>query len=194
MTRASFKAIAAAATILLSCFSNVVYGQGEAPAGLEDLQAYCQNAPCRQNAVVRLRMADGRVQEETSILHRPAITRGSVSILLGEEIRVVPEFNDESFTGWRAPERRESSRNAVLTFKLAQGGDGSISAAITNSGEEPIKLRMDIRPIGASDSEYTSSCPVVAGGTIYAYWEQPVAELIVREALLLSDDMALMCD
>jgi hypothetical protein len=168
--------------------------QDQTPTTFDDLQAYCESAPCRQNAVVRLRLPDGRIQEETSILHRPAITQRSVSVLLGEEVRAVPEFDDETFTGWRTPERREPSRNAILTFKLEQAADGSISAIISNTGDEPLKLRMDIRPIGASQGEYTSSCPVVAEGTIYAYWEQPVAELIVHDAVLLSDDMALMCD
>lgn len=193
MTRSEFAWIAVAMSAFLSLPIETA-AQDETPTTFDDLQPYCESAPCRQNAVVRLRLPDGRIQEETSILHRPAITRRSVSILLGEEVRAVPEFDDETFTGWRAPERREPSRNAILTFKLEQTADGSISATISNTGDEPLKLRMDIRPIGASRGEYTPSCPVVAEGTIYAYWEQPVAELIVHDVAISNQDLAQTCD
>ena len=169
--------------------------QDESPSALTDLQAYCENAPCRENMSVRVRLADGRIQEETAPLYRPAVTRQSVSVLLGEEIRVVPEFDDDTFLGWREAERREPRRNAVMTFKVTQiDSDGSISAAISNSGNDPIKLRLYVRTPGVVDGEYTSSCPVVAGGTVYEYWSRPIVEVIVREAFLLTDDAALMCD
>lgn len=175
--------------------SVAVLAQDEPPAAPADLEAYCESASCRQNMVVRVRLADGRIQEETAPLYRPAVTRQSVSVLLGEDIRAVPEFDDGTFLGWREAERRESSRNTVLTFKVTQmESDGSISAAISNNGDDPVKLRLYIRTPGSAQGEYTSSCPVVAGGTVYEYWSRPVVEVIVREASLLTDDSALMCD
>jgi hypothetical protein len=169
--------------------------QTDLPTSPADLAAYCQRQPCRKDAVVQVRLPDGRVQEERSTLYRPAVTRGSVSIPLGEELRVVPDFDDLDFQGWRAAERRESARTPVLTFKMTQStSDGSVSIGISNSGREPVKLRLSIRSAGAAAGEYTSSCPVPAGGTVYEYWSQPVVEVIVNEAALLSDDAALLCD
>src|SRR5690606_13055153 len=145
--------------------------------------------------VVQIQLPDGRVQEERSTLYRPALTRASLSVLLGEELRAVPEFDDETFAGWRNAERRGSGRTTVLTLKLTQAGsDRSLSLAISNSGREPVKLRLFTRTVGSGNLDYTSSCPVVAGGTVYEYWSLPIIEVVVREASLLSDDAALLCD
>lgn len=163
------------------------------PADGPELEQYCRTAQCRRDVVTQVRLVDGRIQEESKPLHRPAITRGSISIMLGEELQAVPDFDGETFLGWRSPERRESSRTPVLTFKLAQENDGSISAAISNVGRDPVKLRMYIRTPGAREGEYTSSCPVLAGGAVFEYWTRPVIEVIVQEAVLLRD-AALLCD
>jgi hypothetical protein len=173
--------------------SGVALGQDLPPADGPALEEYCRNAPCRRDVVTQLRLADGRIQEESKPLHRPALTRGSLSIMLGEELVAVPDFQDEQFRGWRQPERREPSRNPVLTFRVVQESDTSVSASISNSGPDPIKLRMYVRSPGASDGEYTSSCPVLSGGTVYEYWNRPVVEVIVVEAIVLEDD-ALLCD
>jgi hypothetical protein len=167
----------------------------EPPPGAAELEAYCERVACRRDHVVRVTLPDGRVQEETSVLHRPAITRNSLSVFLGEEITAAADFDDLDFLGWREARRRESSDTPVLTFRVTQSpADGSVSAAVTNRGRNPVKLRLHIRDAGAAAGEYTSSCPVLAGGTVYEYWARPVVEVIVREASLLTDDTALMCD
>lgn len=189
---------AAFAIVTLACIVLVVdeaKAQRDPPPLPADLAAYCQTVACRQNSVVKVKLPDGRIQEERSTIYRPAIVRNSVSILLGEEIRAVPEFDDGELLGWRAAERRESARTPVLTFKVSQAdGDGSVSVGISNSSREPVKLRLSIRTAGSASTEYTSSCPVLAGGTVYEYWAQPVVEVVVREAILLTDDAALLCD
>lgn len=196
MTAPSFARIAlpVIATVCVVMPAGEARAQRDPPPAAGDLAAYCQTVACRQNAVVQVRLPDGRVQEERSTLYRPAIVRNSVSVLLGEEIRAVPEFDDDQFLGWRAAERRESGRTPVLVFKVAQAGDGSVSIGISNSGREPVKLRLSIRSAGSASAEYTSSCPVLAGGTVYEYWSEPVVEVVVREATLPTDDAALLCD
>lgn len=173
-----------------------VQAQDQVPATGTELENFCRSAACRRDVTVSVRLADGRVQHEHLPLYRPAIHRSSVSVLLGESIEAVPDFDDDDvFQGWRAPGRRESSRTPQLTFKLSQSeGDGSIAASIANAGRDPVKLRLYIRDSGATEAEYTSSCPVIAGGGVYEYWTRPVAEMIVREATLLTDDAALLCD
>lgn len=164
------------------------------PTDAAGLAEYCQRQPCRRDVSVRVVLADGRVQEESRPLHRPAILRESISVLLGETLDAVADFEDEQFRGWRAPARRESSRTPLLTLRLEQSaGDGSIAVAISNAGRDPVKLRLYVRTPGALEGEYTSSCPVPGGGTIYEYWDRPVIEVIVREAALLPD-AALLCD
>jgi hypothetical protein len=193
MTRGCIKATARLLMVLAGAGSGAAMAQDLPPADGPELEEYCRNAPCRRNVVTQIRLADGRIQEESKPLHRPALVRGSLSIMLGEELVAVPDFQDEQFRGWRPPERREPSRNPVLTFKLNQESDASVAASISNSGPDPIKLRLYVRSPGASEGEYTSSCPVLSGGTVYEYWNRPVVEVIVVEAILLEDD-ALLCD
>jgi len=192
-TRIAFLSAALACAVLAV---DEAKAQRDPPVLPADLATYCQAVACRQNSVVQVRLPDGRIQEERSTIYRPAIVRNSVSILLGEEVRAVPEFDDDQLQGWRAAERRESARTPVLTFKLAQetGGDLAVSLVISNSGREPVKLRLSIRTAGSASAEYTSSCPVLAGGTVYEYWTQPVVEVVVREATVPTDESALMCD
>lgn len=193
MTRGCIKRTARLLMVLACAGSGAAMAQDLPPADGPELEEYCRNAPCRRNVVTQIRLADGRIQEESKPLHRPALVRGSLSIMLGEELVAVPDFQDEQFRGWRPPERREPSRNPVLTFKLNQESDASVAASISNSGPDPIKLRLYVRSPGASEGEYTSSCPVLSGGTVYEYWNRPVVEVIVVEAILLEDD-ALLCD
>lgn len=158
------------------------------------LREMCLRGECRFDVVTRVRLADGQTQEERIPQYRPAILPNSLSIMLGEELQAVADFDDNVFRRWRAPERRESSRNAVLDFKLAQTSDGSIALEVRNNGREPIKLNLFIRAPGAMAGEYTSSCPVIAGGSVFEYWSRAVAELIVGEAVLVTDAGALQCN
>ena len=186
---------AAMATAAVLMWPALTTAQPEPPPGSAELEAYCQRVACRRDHVVRVTLPDGRVQEETSALHRPAITRNSLSVFLGEEVTAAADFDDLEFLGWREARRRESPETPVLTFRISQSStDGSVAAAITNRGRNPVKLRLHIRDAGAPAAEYTSSCPVLAGGTVYEYWSRPTVEVIVREASLLTDDTALMCD
>lgn len=160
-----------------------------------ELRELCLRGECRFDVVTSVRLADGQVQEERITQHRPAILANSLSIMLGEELQAVADFDNNQFIRWRAAERREPSRNAVLDFKLTQTeSDGSISLEVRNNGREPVKLNLFTRAPGAAGAEYTSSCPVIAGGSVYEYWSRPVVEVIVGEAVLVTDDGALQCN
>lgn len=169
--------------------------QGQVPTAMPELERYCQQAPCRRNVAIAVNLADGRVQEESRPLYRPAIARDSLSILLGEELEAVAEFDGSQFLGWREVRRRESARTPVLSFRVSQSpGDPSVALQVSNAGNQPVKLRLFIRTPGAATGDYTSSCPVIAGGSVFEYWSQPVIEVIVTDALPLGDDGALLCD
>lgn len=182
------------AWLLLTVTPIEVAAQGAAPADPAALASYCQSQPCRRNASVNIRLADGSMLTEQLDLHRPPMTRGEVSILLNETINTVPDFDGNEFRGWREPRRQERRSIPELSIKLSQGLDGSIVAEIANAGSEPVKIRLFTRTAGSMAETYISSCPIGGNGRIYEYWSEPVAELIVREASLVSDDAALMCD
>lgn len=168
--------------------------QAIAPDDPAGLASYCRDKPCRQNASVRVRLVDGNVLMEQLDLHRPAIASGEISVLLGESITAVPDFDGDVFRGWREPRRQERRATPVLTVKLSQGSDGSIVAELANAGSEPVKVRLFTRTAGSATVTYISSCPIAGNGRVYEYWSEPVVELIAREASLISDDAALMCD
>lgn len=160
-----------------------------------ELRELCDRGECRVDVVTRVRLANGQIQEERIAEHRPPIVSHSISLMLGEAMQAVADFDDGVFQRWRAPERRESSRNTVLDFKLGQTeSDGSISLEVRNNGREPVKLNLYIRTAGSTQAEYTSSCPVISGGSVYEYWSRPIVEVIVGEAALVSDDGALQCN
>ena len=160
-----------------------------------ELEVLCRTQPCRRGISVQVRLSDGRIQEESAALYRPPILPASVSVLLGEEVEAVPEFGrGDVFEGWRESRRRESARTPVLNFRLNQENDGSMAAAISNSGRDPVKVDLFLRAPGAAVFEYTSTCPIIAGGTVFEYWNRPIVEMQVRSARVVSDDAALLCD
>lgn len=188
---------------VIICLVTLVLAWAGAPAAAQDapsleaweLRELCDRGQCRSDVVTQVRLANGQIQEERIAEHRPAIVPHSVSIMLGEELQVVADFDDGVFQRWRAPERREPSRNTVLDLTLGQTeSDGSISLEVRNNGREPVKLNLFIRTAGSTQAEYTSSCPVIAGGSVYEYWSRPIVELIVGDATLVSDDGALQCN
>ncbi len=168
--------------------------QAIAPGDPVALANYCRDRPCRQNASVSVRLADGNLLVEQLDLHRPAIAPAEISVLIGETLVAVPDFNNSVFRRWREPRRQERRAAPVLTLKLNQGRDGSIVAEIANGGSEPVKIRLFTRVAGSTGDTYISSCPIAGNGRVYEYWSEPVVELIAREASLVSDDAALMCD
>ncbi len=188
---------------ITACFITLVLSWAAAPAAAQDvpsvdaseLRGLCDRGLCRRDITTQVRLPNGQVQEERITEHRPAILRPSVSVMLGEQLEAVADFDDGKFVGWRAPERRESSRNIVLNLKLEQTeSDGSVSVELRNNGRQPVKLNLFVRTAGSAQGEYTSSCPIIAGGTAYEYWSRPIVELIVGEAILVSDDGALQCN
>ncbi len=189
-----------AAIVIILLISNPTYGQRLPPdpmLSMADLESLCRSEPCRHDMMVQLRLADGRIREETATLYRPPILPGSVSVLLEDEIEAVPEFDrDGNFANWRESRRRESTRTPVLSFSLSQENDGSMAASIGNSGRDPVKVDLYLRAPGSSQFEYTSTCPIIAGGTVFEYWNQPVVEMQVRSARIVSEDSesALLCD
>ena len=189
--------------IVTICIVTLVVAWAAAPVAAQEapslepweLRELCDRGQCRSEVLTRIRLANGQVQEERITEHRPAILSHSVSLMLGENFQAVADFDDGVFRRWRAPERRESSRNTVLDLKLEQtDSDGSISLEVRNNGREPVKLNLFIRTAGSTQAEYTSSCPVIAGGSVYEYWSRPIVEVIVGEASLVSDDGALQCN
>lgn len=188
---------------LCACFITLALAWAVAPAAAQDvpsvsaseLRELCDRGRCRRDVTTQVRLADGQIQEERITEHRPAILRHSLSLMLGEHLEAVADFNDGQFIGWRETERRESSRNVVLNLKLDQTeSDGSVSVEIRNNGRQPVKLNLFVRTAGSPQGEYTSSCPIIAGGTAYEYWSRPIVELIVGEAMLVSNDGALQCN
>lgn len=172
-----------------------VNAQNAPPLDARELRELCDRGRCRTDVVTQIRLADGEIQEERITEHRPAILANSLSIMLGEQLQAVADFNDGVFRRWREPERREPSRNAVLDFKLAQTeSDGSVSLEVRNNGRDPVKLNLFVRAAGAAQGEYTSSCPVIAGGSVYEYWSRPIIEVIVGDAILITDNGALQCN
>lgn len=159
-----------------------------------ELESICRSEPCRRNQRTQVRLADGRIQEESADLYRPQVRESSVSVLIGEEVEVAAEFRRDEFAGWRVARQRENSRTPVLRIQLAQEDDGSMAAAIGNTGRSAVKIDLYLRAPGSGQYEYTSTCPIPPGSTVYEYWNQAVVELQVRSLRALPDDAAHLCD
>lgn len=185
--------------LLASLFHQPALAQSLAADPLPDqgaLASLCTSEPCRRNVLLQLDLGNGQVHEERLDWYRPAIGTNSLSILPGDEVRAVPEFARRSFARWREPRRREMDHTPVLTFQLQQRNDGTMAAALGNSGQAAVKIDLYVRSLGSTHYQYQPTCPIPAGQTLFEYWSTPVVELQVRSANVLprSADLSRLCD
>lgn len=198
-TSIGIRFFAAALALGLGLNSQLASAQQHAPEpipGLDELASLCTREDCRRNLVLQLRLAGGDIHQERVELYRPAIGSDSVSILVGDEVRVVPEFARNNFTNWRERRRRELPNTPILSFRLRQNTDGTMAAALGNSGQSAVKIDLFVREPGSDRFQYRSTCPIPAGQTLFEYWDEPVLEMQVRSALILprTADLNRMCE
>jgi hypothetical protein len=198
-TSIGIRFFAAALALGLGLNSQMVSTQQYAPEpipGLDELASLCTREDCRRNLVLQLRLADGEIHQERVELYRPPIGSDSVSILVGDEVRVVPEFARNNFTNWRERRRRELPNTPILSFQLRQNTDGTMAAALGNSGQSAVKIDLFVREPGNDRFQYRPTCPIPAGQTLFEYWDAPVLEMQVRSARVLPRNANLdqVCD
>lgn len=177
-----------AAALLVSAYAPVASAQSLAAKPVLDpvaLASLCASESCRRNVSIRMDLGNGQAHEERLDLYRPPIGEDSLSILIGEEVRAVPEFARRNFERWREPRRREMDHTPVLTFGLQQRNDGTMAAALSNSGQAAVKIDLYLRTPGSTQYHYQPTCPIPAGQTLFEYWNDPVMELQVRSATVL---------
>lgn len=187
----------AAALIALLASGTVGRAFADDDQALKALQDYCKTSasPCREHLRIQLRRDKGESYDRTFDLLPPPVQPNMISVHPGETVRAVPIFENDTFTGWRAPRADDPADTQTLTIQLEQApGRADMLAHVGNNTASTLKLRMGlVRIDGDNAPESTSSCPLRPGMTNFESWPYPIFVLIVAEAKRIPEAEAGLC-
>jgi hypothetical protein len=108
----------------------------------------------------------------------------------------VAQFRDGKFDGWRAPRADEPAGTHRISVELKQNAhDAGFMATIENYGPSRLKVEMGLMRIdGPDEPEYTSSCPLEPGRSLFESWPYPLFQLLLASPRILAEDEQVPCE
>jgi hypothetical protein len=174
----------AIASSLLSLLTSVYAGATTPPDDLTSdnvRQDMCKYTVCQRNLHVTLKKKDGSIYDQTFALFPGAAQSLGIAIVAGQTLHVEVDVDGDTLTGFRVVDVA-SHPDKTLFVKLEQSEDGSMLLMVTNPFKRPLKFSMGIMPLDKPDLFKTSSCPVVAGGSSFESWPEPVFQVVLAKA------------
>ena len=151
----------------------------------------CAVAQCDYNVKVELKRDDGSIFSETYDA-LPVVQDIGVSVYAGSTVYFEADISDGHLTNFRRvkevinPERTISSR-------LEQTDQGTMMLVTTNPFDKPLRIRMGLMPLTHDNLIRTSSCPVIAGGSSFEMWPDPVFQVFLGEMRLMEENEEATC-
>ena len=167
----------------------------EASLDVEALKHICQRELCRPPLTIRLRDKNGRMFESSFDVENPIVRKGWISIFPGETVFVEAERKGMRLVNLRAVKAvRDPSK--TLEFKFWQDkGKADMFLKINNPFSKTVKYHAVMMLLDSDKLYKTSSCPVVAGKTVFERWPHAIFELLLFDFQLLETDAGrLVCE
>ncbi len=162
------------------------------PAAAEEkpplpLAELCKQVFCRA-PTVRLRVDAEHVYEQPAGDPVPVLLpNGWVSIYPGETIYVEVERKDGRLKLLRAvPQLEKPDTTLVLKFEQLEGKP-DVMLTVNNPLAVDIRFRMGFMGLDSDRLRATSSCPVLAGKSLFEHWPHPIFQLILADAQVLGE-------
>jgi hypothetical protein len=136
----------------------------------------------------------GAAEKRSSPDPRPPALKGqSLTIFPGETIFVEAERVGDELRLERIVERPERPER-TLSFKFREVGYRNMMLTVENPFDRPLKFDLGIAAHAGGPFSKTSSCPVIAGGSVFENWPHPIAQLVIVRLRFLADDTAMRCE
>ena len=178
--------------------SSLAADSSETPkeSSIQGFIEYCETAMCRKNLTVKLKQNDWQYYERTFELLPPAVQGEMINIYAGEKIFIEADFNaDQPENFKQVLENKNPEKTIVFDLKQATDtGDGiGMMLTVSNPFSRPLHYKMGMMPLDKEDLYKTSSCPVIAGGSIYEHWPHPIFQIVIARLYFLKDGDQLEC-
>ena len=188
------KRVLASAIFLLLCGSQCVLGQDAPfvpPIGVS-LEDYCDANPCRKDVQVRF-LTDQGIFDEQLDHYLPVVQGDRISLLPGETIYIEAEVQGGDFVNFnQVGENTNPDHTIVFDFQQREG-KVDMQLKVDNPFAERMKFHLDMIDFDRN-AHPTSSCPVVAGGSVFETWPHPIPELIVSGVRVLAESDGFRCE
>ncbi len=154
-----------------------------------DMDEFCQTNPCRKNVHFYLLTEQGKIDEEAP-LYWPVVQGDRISVLAGEKVLIEAKLAGKQFGDFVAVK----ASNKAISFDLSQSDDHlGMMLVVKNPHDVPIKISIDMIDFEGNLHE-TSSCPVIAGGSIFEMWPHPIPEILISNIRKHDDSEGMACE
>ncbi len=185
------------AVSLWMAFSSAIAGEQSPSAhanSQKTTEEMCRETVCQHDVHVVLRQKDGAMFDRTFDVMPGVVQPHWLVILAGQTLYIEADRSDDRLTDFRVVES-VTHPEKTLTVTLQQSDDGSMLLKVTNPFSQSLKFKMGMMPLDSDKLLKTSSCPVMAGGSSFESWPEPIFQVVLANARFIDPDKAqLACD
>lgn len=152
------------------------------PAGDQQPVAdMCRDTVCQYNVRVQLKRKDGAVFDRTFEVMPGVVQPSYLAILAGQSLHIEADRVGDRLTNFRVVESVvHPEKTLAVTFQ--QSDDGGMLLKLSNPFDQALKFNMGMMSLDSDRLVKTSSCPVIAGGSSFESWPQPLFQVVLANA------------
>lgn len=182
------KRLVALGMLWLLCVAGVAHAQ----ALIEDedhkiREKICAEQACQRNVRVTLDREGKEPFDETFDVFPPVVQPIGILVAAGQTIHVEAEIIDGKLVDIIAVDE-VAHPEKTITATLTQSKDGGMMLMVSNPFDKVLKFSMGMMPLGEEGLFKTSSCPIIAHGSIFEMWPYPIFQIVLGDGRILEDD------
>lgn len=166
--------------ILTGCKSTV---ENESNAIAEQtnitIEEYCASNVCRENHRVKFKTDNGEI-DQVLPLYWPAAQTHKISILPGDKLFIEADESDGKLFNFRQVSKIENEAKTLIFSFTQMDSSLGMMLSVKNPFKKNIKYHLNMIDFSGKPHE-TSSCPVMAGLSVFESWGHPIPELILTD-------------
>ncbi|WP_317933543.1 hypothetical protein [Halioxenophilus sp. WMMB6] len=142
-----------------------------------DLLEYCKTTACRENTQFKLKMEDGSSYEYRGAIDPPIVQPDLITLYPGEDVFIEATIEGDRLVDMVVvPEVKSPEKTITMKFwqepSMADGTDMLLQ--VDNPFEKFLRYELGMMTFDAEELQYTSSCPVIPGGSGFEHWPYPI--------------------
>lgn len=147
-------------------------------------QEMCKENLCQKNLRVHLKLKDGKEYDRTFDVFPPVVQSIGLIFVAGQEINIEADVSGDTLVNYKVVDKITQPKKTI-TVSFKQEKDIGMMLVVKNPFEKTLKFNMAIMPMDKDGLFKTSSCPIIAGGSIYEMWPEPIFQILLTNPKFL---------
>jgi hypothetical protein len=153
----------------------------------------CKVTICQHNVHVVLKQKDGTVFDKTFDTMPGVVEPHWLVIIAGQTLNIEADRVGNSLANFKVVDSVQHPEK-TLTFSFEQTDNGML-LKLSNPYNQPLKFDMGMMPLDAERLLKTSSCPIMAGGSSFETWPEPIFQVVLANPRFLDQGKSkAVCD